>query len=193
MEAKRRARTRAARRACGGGFASREPGTDFQEGGAGGVGELIARAGWGKEVVMGAHQAGKGVGGQREGTQEIDGLAIGLGLAQGEDAPYGLADDGDLGLEVEAKGVPFGRRERGTGGSVEAMLEGVLVTRLTTAATVGGWRGSHETSIAHLFTKCKRVFGRMSTWGAFAGRLKSQQERSQSQRAPAGFQPMQAG
>ena len=87
---------------------------------------------------MGANQAGEGGGGQGESAQEIDGLAKGLGLAQGEDALDGLADEGDLGLEFEAKGVPFGKRDSGMAGSVGAMLEGVLVARLTTAATLGG-------------------------------------------------------
>jgi hypothetical protein len=87
---------------------------------------------------MGTNQAGEGVRGQGEGAQEIGGLAKGLRLAQGEDAPDGLADEDDLVLEVEAKGVSFRKRESGMAGSVEAMLEGVLVTRLTTGATLGG-------------------------------------------------------
>jgi hypothetical protein len=79
-----------------------------------------------------------------------------LGRAQGEEARRGLVDEGDLGLEVYGKRAPLGRREGGAFGSVEAGLEGVPVARLTTAATMGGDRGGHETSIAQMFSECKR-------------------------------------
>jgi hypothetical protein len=94
---------------------------------------------------MGTDEAGEGGGGQAEGAQEVDGLTIGVGLAEGEDALHGLADQGDLGVEIEGEGSPFGRRGCGAVGSVEAVLEGVAVARLTTAATMGGGRGGHET------------------------------------------------
>ena len=112
---------------------------------------------------MGADQAGEGGGSQAEGAQVIDGLTIGLGLAQGEDALHGLANEDDLGLEVEGEGVPFGRREGGALGSVEAVLAGVAVARLPTAAMFRGCRGGHETIIAQMFSECNRQFVRGCT------------------------------
>jgi hypothetical protein len=75
--------------------------TNFFEGLGDGEGQLIAGAGGRVEVTMGASQTGEGGGGQAEGAKVIDGFAVGLGLAQGEDALHGLADEVDLGLEVE--------------------------------------------------------------------------------------------
>jgi hypothetical protein len=57
--------------------------TNFFEGLGDGEGQLIARAGGRIEVTMGAGETGEGGGGQAEGAKVIDGLVIGLGLAEG--------------------------------------------------------------------------------------------------------------
>ena len=65
------------------------------------AGKLIARVEGGIDVAMGTHQAREGGGSQAEGAQVVDGFAIGLRLAKGNDALNRPANEVDLGLEVD--------------------------------------------------------------------------------------------
>jgi hypothetical protein len=154
---KTKRRMRAATQRIGGEFPGFDLLADLLEGGSDGVGELIARVGGRKEVTMGADQAGKSGGDQAEGAQVIDSLPIGLGLAQGEDALHGLANEGDLGLEVEGEGAFFRGNKGGCLSGVRAVHKGILIARLPGAATFRECRGGHGTIIAQMFFKCKRL------------------------------------
>jgi hypothetical protein len=64
--------------------------------------KLIARVeGW-IDAAMGAHQARQGGGSQAKGAQVVNGLAIGLGPAKGNDTLHSLAGEVYLGLEIES-------------------------------------------------------------------------------------------
>jgi hypothetical protein len=100
------------------------------------AGKLITRVEGGIEVVMGTHQARQGGGSQAKGTQVVNGFAIGLGLAQGNDTLHGIADEVDLGLEVERWRITFPLDGGRVLGRIKTMLAGILITRWGTATTV---------------------------------------------------------
>jgi hypothetical protein len=103
-------------------FPSLDHGANFLKGLRDGGSQLIGRIeGW-MEIAMGTGQAGEGGGSQAEGAKVIDGLTIGLGLTQGQDTVHGLADEVDLGLEVQGNRAFRGLRDGRLLGSVKAML-----------------------------------------------------------------------
>ena len=76
-------------------------GIDFEEGLPDFANKLITRVEGRIEIMMGAGQTRQGGNSQGEGAKVVDGFAIGLGLAKGNDTLHGMADEVYLGLKIE--------------------------------------------------------------------------------------------
>lgn len=74
---------------------------------------------------------------------------------------------GYLGLQVEGARVIFGWNKGGSIGRIKTVPEGILISRLTTAATLEGCISGHETIVAQMFFDCK------SFWDLFNMRVQS--------------------